>query len=168
MGPFEEERVTPYFETIKEEVNQILKENKEITLATSYKDRVTARTVSFVNKDLEIYFLTWQHNKKITQISHNPNVALTVLNVQMEGVAEVLGKPGNYQEIGDLFRAKFSDRWFETFSGIEEMVLVKVEMNRVVKFENINRRFHLQNLDLINKIVHQMRIEDKTNPHYPY
>ena len=167
MSEFENERVKPDFNTITDEIKQIFVDNREITLATSYNDRVTARTVSFVNKELNIYFLTWEHNKKITQITKNPNVALSLLNVQVEGEAKVLGRPMDFQEVGDIFRAKFSDRWFDTFSGITEMVLVKIEVNRVVKFENINRRFHLQNVDLANQTVYQMRIEDKTNPNYP-
>ena len=168
MSGFENQRETPDYTTIIDEVQNIFTENREITLATSYNDRVTSRTVSFVNKDLRIYFISWEHNKKIQQIIKNPRVALTLLNIQIEGSAKVLGKPIDYQEVGDLFRAKFSDRWFDAFSHIQEMVLVEIEIDYLVKFENINRRFHLQNIDLVNKVVHQMRLEDTDHPFYPY
>ncbi len=167
MSGFESERKTPDYSVIINEVQNTFSENREIILATSYKDRVTSRTVSFVNKDLKIYFISWEHNKKIRQIANNPRVALTLLNIQIEGRAKVLGKPTDYQDVGDLFRAKFSDRWFDAFSQIPHMVLVEIEVEYLVKFENINRRFHLQNIDLVNKVVHQMRIEDKDNPNYP-
>lgn len=168
MGLFEKERTVNDYDTIIEEIKEALTQNKDITLATSYDDRVTARTISFVNKELDIYFMSWEHNKKITQLSKNPKVALTLNNIQIEGVAEVLGSPSSFQEIGDIFRAKFSDRWFETFSKIEEMVLVRVEVKHIVRFENINHRFYLQRVDLENKVVYQMRMEDKNNPQYPY
>ena len=165
---FEKERTIVDYNTITDEIKQTFTQNKEITLATSYNDRVTSRTISFVNKELDIYFMSWEHNKKITQLSKNPKVALTLNNIQIEGVAKVLGSPSKFQEIGDIFRTKFSDRWFETFSKIGEMVLVKVEVKHIVRFENINRRFYLQRVDLENQVVHQMRMEDKTNPQYPY
>ena len=168
MSGFENERETPDYDIIMHEVQNIFTENREITLATSYTDRVTSRTVSFVNKDLRIYFISWEHNKKIQQIIKNPRVALTLLNIQIEGSAKVLGKPTDFQDVGDLFRAKFSDRWFDAFSHIKEMVLVEIEIDYLVKFENINRRFHLQNIDLVNKVVHQMRLEDTDHPFYPY
>ena len=167
MSGFENERETPDYDTIMNEVQRTFAENREITLATSYNDRVTSRTVSFVNKDLNLYFISWEHNKKVVQITKNPRVALTLLNIQIEGKAKVLGKPVDYPEVGDLFRAKFSDKWIDAFSNIPEMVLVKIEIEYLVKFENISRRFHLQNFDLENKAVYQMRIEDKDNPNYP-
>ena len=167
MSDFENERATPDYDIIMNEVQQTFADNREITLATAYKDRVTSRTVSFVNKDLNIYFISWEHNKKVQQISKNSRVALTLSNIQIEGRAKVLGKPTDYQEVGDLFRAKFSDRWFDAFSQIPDMVLVEIRVENLAKFENINRRFHLQNIDLVNQVVHQMRIEDKDNPNYP-
>lgn len=168
MSGFENERETPDYSVIMNEVQNTFAENRDIVLATSYDDRVTSRTVSFVNKDLNLYFISWDHNKKILQIANNPRVALTLLNIQIEGRAKVLGKPTDYQDVGDLFRAKFSDRWFDAFSHIQEMVLVEIKVEYLVKFETINRRFHLQNIDLVNKLVHQMRIEDIDNPNYPY
>ncbi|MGC9779476.1 MAG: pyridoxamine 5'-phosphate oxidase family protein [Candidatus Heimdallarchaeota archaeon] len=163
-------REEPDYDRIKSEVLTLLADNRDIVLATSSKNRVTARTVSFTSKDLDIYFLSWEHNKKIEQIKENPNVALTLRNVQIEGIAEVLGWAFNkeHKEIGDLFRAKFSPKWFDTFSEIKEMVLVKITPEKIVKFENIYKRFQFQNFDLKNKKVYQMRIEDKDNPNFPY
>ncbi len=163
-------RDEPDFDRIKSEVLTLLADNRDIVLATSSKNRVTARTVSFTSKDFDIYFLSWEHNKKIEQIKENPNVALTLKNVQIEGKAEVLGWTYNeeHKEIGDLFRAKFSPEWYDTFSKIKEMVLVKITPEKIMKFEIIYKRLQLQNLDLTNKKVYQMRIEDKDNPNFPY
>lgn len=100
----------------------------------------------------------------------NPNIALCLNNVQIEGKAEFLGWAFDkkYNEIGDLFRAKFSSIWFDRFSHIKEMMLIKIAPVSVVKFENIYRRFQLQNIDIKNKKVYQMRLEDKNHPKYPY
>ncbi|NHJ49329.1 MAG: hypothetical protein FK733_16185 [Asgard group archaeon] len=163
-------REEPNFDEIKSDIITLLDTHREIVLATSANDRVTARVVSFANDGLDIYFLTWEHNKKIHQLKSNPNIALCLKNLDIEGTAEVLGSTfeGKFNEIGDLFRSKFSPKWYDTFSHIKEMILVKVIPVKITKFENINRRFHLQNVDLVNKKVYQMRIEDKDHEKFPY
>ena len=50
-------REEPDYDRIKSEVLTLLSDNRDLVLATSSKNRVTARTVSFTNKDLDIYFL---------------------------------------------------------------------------------------------------------------
>ena len=79
MSGFENERETPDYDTIMNMVQQTFAENREITLATSYNDRVTSRTVSFVNKDSIIYFISWEHNKKVVQIAKNDWMKAAVL-----------------------------------------------------------------------------------------
>lgn len=163
-------RIEPDFSIIKSEILTLLADNREIVLATALADRVSARTVSFVNDEFTIYFLSWVHNKKITQIKGNKNVAFTLQNLQIEAEAEVLGNAfdGNYSAIGELFKSKFSPKWFDSFSKIKEMVLVKAVPIRIIRFITQHRRFHLQNIDPVNKKSYQMRIEDKDNTHFPY
>jgi general stress protein 26 len=163
-------RVEPDFQRIKSDIITLLDTHREIVLATSVNDRVTARVVSYANDGLVIYFLSWEHNKKIKQLTSNPNIALCLKNLEIEGTAELLGNAYNeeYNEIGDLFRNKFSPRWFDTFALIKEMVLVKITPKKITKFENIHKRFHLQNVNLENEKVYQMRIEDKDHEQFPY
>jgi len=158
------------FEKFKNEIIQIFKENQEIVLATSSNDRVTSRTISFANDGLEIYFWSWIHNKKVVQIKENPNVALTLHKIQYEGEAEILGKPLDEKNIEylDLFYKKFSEMYVDVFSKIPEMILIKIHPKTIVKFEKIYDRFHLQKMDIKNKKVYQMRLEDKNHPEFPY
>ena len=163
-------REEPDFNRIKSEILTLLADNKDMVLATSLDNRVSARIVSFVNEDFIIYFFSWEHNKKIIQLRGNKNVAFNLQKLQIEGEAEVLGRANDekLKAIGDLFRTKFSPKWYDSFSSVKEMVLVKVVPLRIVKFESLHRRFHLQNIDLKNSKVYQMRIEDKDNPNFPY
>ena len=69
---------------------KVLTANRHIVLATSYNDRVTAITVSYVSNGLDIYFLSWEQHKKCAQIKGNPKVALCQNNMQIKGVAEIL------------------------------------------------------------------------------
>ena len=163
-------REEPDFNLIRSEILTLLADNKDMVLATSLDNRVSARIVSFVNDDFIIYFFSWEHNKKIIQLRGNKNVAFNLRKLQIEGEAEVLGWANDekFKAIGDLFRAKFSPKWYDSFSSVKEMVLVKVIPSRIIKFESAHRRFHLQNIDFKNSKVYQMRIEDKDNPHFPY
>ncbi len=158
------------YEIFRDEIIQFFDENQEIVLATSSKDRVTSRTISFANDGLEIYFWSWEHNKKVEQIKENPKVSLTLHKVQYEGEAEILGKPLDKKNIVhlDLFYKKFSEMYVDIFSKIPEMVLIKIYPKAIVKFEKIHDRFHLQKMDIKNKRVFQMRIEDKIHPEFPY
>jgi len=163
-------REEPDFEKIRSEILTLFSENRGMILATSLNDRVTARHISFVNEDLDIYFTSWEHNKKIIQMKGNPNVALNLNNVQIEGKAEVFTCvfEEKYKDIQDLFRSKFGSMWLDRFSHIKELILVKVIPEKIVKFETIHKRFQLQNIDCKNKKVYQMRLEDKNHPKYPY
>ncbi|NHJ84421.1 MAG: pyridoxamine 5'-phosphate oxidase family protein [Asgard group archaeon] len=165
-----EMRTEPDFDIIKNQILELMGTTSDIILATSLDDRVTARTVSFVNNDFDIYFLTWNHNKKVIQLNNNSNVALCLQNVQIEGEAENLGWAFGEKNtsIGELFITKFSQNWWNAFSKIKEMIMIKIKPKSIVRFERINRRFHFQNLDLQNCIVYQMRLEDKDHPNYPY
>lgn len=158
------------YKKFKDEIIQIFNENQEIVLATSSKNRVTSRTISFANDGLEIYFWSWIHNKKVAQIKENTNVALTLHKIQYEGEAEILGKPldENNIEYLDLFYKKFSEMYVDIFSKIPEMILVKIYPTTIVKFEKICDRFHLQKMDIKNKNVYQMRLEDENHPEFPY
>ena len=158
------------YDAITDEVVKILDENKDIVLATCLNDRVTARTVSFTNDGLVIYFMSWDHNKKIKQIKKNPKVALCLNNLQIEGWAQILGYVNDEKNahVINIFKKKFSDIWISTFTRIKEMLAIKVSPTTIVKFENIDRRFYFQRISLGERKAFQMRLEDKENPDFPY
>lgn len=64
---------------------------KDMVLATSYGDKVTARTVSTMVVGNKIYFQTANTMEKYYQISNNNNVALTKGFYQIEGKAKSIG-----------------------------------------------------------------------------
>jgi len=158
------------FDKLKKEIIKQLDENNEIVLSTSLANRVTSRTVSYANDVLVIYFTSWEHNKKILQINANPKVALTLNRIQIEGKAKILGRvtDNDFEHIKIFFMKKYSKKYIDTFFDKPEMVLVRITPSNIVKFCNINKRFHFQVLDLVNKNACQMRLEDKDHPKFPY
>ncbi|HRX15881.1 MAG TPA: pyridoxamine 5'-phosphate oxidase family protein [Spirochaetota bacterium] len=69
-----------------------LQKNKIAVLASCGADmRVSARSMSIVNRGLEIWFQTDSRFKKNRQMDENPFVALCLENIQIEGRVEKTG-----------------------------------------------------------------------------
>lgn len=85
-------RETSYTELLNE-VIELLGNTQEIVVATSYKDRVTARMVYCICDGVNIYLITSKAYTKYKQIKKNKNIALSANNIQIEGIAEILGHP---------------------------------------------------------------------------
>lgn len=150
------------FEEVREQKIRFLDSHHVIVLATSYDNRVTARTVTYATKGLEIYFMSWDHHKKIIQIRGNPKVALCRDNMSVEGVAKILGSPleEKNKECAEIFREKYP-RDFEGYAHITGMVIVKVEPTLIVSWVRRDDRFFLEYLDLKNKSAYLMKPEEK-------
>ena len=101
----------PDYESVKNQVAEFLASKPAIVLATSLDGRVTARTVSMASEGLDVYFMSWGHHTKCIQIRGNPRVALCRDNVQIEGLAEILGSPleETNQRYTELLRRKYPD-----------------------------------------------------------
>ncbi|NHK32976.1 MAG: hypothetical protein FK730_16635 [Asgard group archaeon] len=156
------------FTKVKEDIIATLTEKRNISLATSLNTRVTIRNVQYINIDFDIYFTSWDFNKKIKQIEGNPNVGLNQMGIQIEGLAEIFRWPldDELKKVEDKFSAKY--KWFSKLSGNRDAVLVKVTPKEIVLFKVIEGVFFLQNIDLNKKKVYQMRLVDKNHPNYPY
>jgi uncharacterized pyridoxamine 5'-phosphate oxidase family protein len=77
-------------------VNELFKglgESKVMYLATCANGRVTSRAMSFIIYDQKLYFQTDRKFIKYEQISVNPNVAVSIDNIQIEGVCRDIGAP---------------------------------------------------------------------------
>ena len=158
------------YEKFKAEIIQKLDENKTIVLATSSNDRVTSRTVWFGNDGLDIYFVSWKHNKKILQIKENPKVALTLGRIQFEGEAEFCGHPFDEKNKRylDSFYKKIPKKSIDKVAKVPEVVMVKIILNAIASITSVNQRYHLRKMDFEKKIVYQMRIDDENHPDFPY
>lgn len=149
------------YDRIREEKIRFLENHHAIVLATSYNDRVTARTVTYASKGLEIYFMSWGHHKKCVQMRGNPKVALVKDNVNIEGLAEILGNPldDKNKEYAEIYRSKLP-RDFEGFAHQAGMVMVKVTPTFIVSMERIDGRLYLEHLDLENKTAYLKKLEE--------
>jgi general stress protein 26 len=143
------------YENVRQEKIQFLNDHMLAVLATSADDRVTARTVDYASKGLDIYFLSWEHQTKCAQIKANPRVALCIDNLQIEGRAKILGNPldAKNSKAADIYRAKLP-LIFKDFASRPGMVIVKLIPNSIVTFVRSGSRRYWEYLDLNNKTAY--------------
>jgi uncharacterized pyridoxamine 5'-phosphate oxidase family protein len=127
------------YDILKDEAIQFLAAQKFLVLATSSDDRVTARTMWYVNKGLTIYFQTDRTSLKIKQIELNPNVALCGANVQIEGTAKIRNHPfdSSNKEFIELFKKK-NPLAFNTYSHLKNEIVIEVEPRLITFWKYIN------------------------------
>ena len=108
-----------FFETIQD--HQIM------VLATGTDSKISARSVSCIIYHEKFYFQTDRNFLKIRQILQNPQVALCLSNIQIEGSALVLGHPleKRYEIFCALYR-KYYEGSYLTYTHLENEVVVQV------------------------------------------
>jgi uncharacterized pyridoxamine 5'-phosphate oxidase family protein len=144
------------FEAAKNEVMTQLEKKKAIVLATSYKDRVTARNMSCVLIDEKIYFQTDRQFVKYNQMIHNPNVALCIDNIQIEGTAEIKGHPldsGNMKFANEF--KQVHEGSFHAYSHIHNEVVVEVTPKLVTLWKYIEGKPLRDFIDFNNKTAYR-------------
>ena len=66
---------------------------KKMVLSTCVNHQVSSRMMSLVLLDGKFYFQTDLNLRKYQQLKSNPNVALCIDNLQIEGICEEIGHP---------------------------------------------------------------------------
>jgi general stress protein 26 len=153
MGKQETEKELDYKEK-KAELTRFLdsKDSETMVLATSCNDRVLARNVLIAADGLDLYLFTWAHSRKCMQIQENPRVALCKDNVQLEGIAEILGgfldeKATKYTEI---MRRRFPQA-IKAWERRPGMMVVRVKLTFAVTGGSSNGDVYIDCLDLKNE-----------------
>ena len=135
------------------------KDNAIMVLATSHSDRVIARNVLIASHGLDLYFFTWRHSRKSVQIRENPRVALCKDDVQIEGVAEILGGllEEKNKEYADILRNKFPDS-VEMWEHRPGIVIVRVRPTLIATAgETSDDQVYLDYVDLENETAYAER-----------
>ena len=139
------------FEIEQRRVFDKIGKNNILALATSNKNYVTVRMVSIIVYRKKIYFQTGIDLEKYKQICENENVALCFENIQMEGIAKILGKPENNEKIIKLYKKYFQNS-HNTYSKLDKEVLVEIIVEKIKLWEyDFDRKPYQIFLELKNK-----------------
>lgn len=100
---------------------------KKMVLATCAESKTTARMVSCIFYESNIYFQTDRNFLKYKQINTNPNVALCIDNIQIEGIASDIGHPldKNNEYFAILFKMNYRSA-YDKYIAIPDERLLKV------------------------------------------
>jgi len=118
----------------QEDVFNKIGESRLAALATSSKNYPTVRMMSFIIYEKAIYFQTGIDLIKYKQISENNNVALCFDNIQIEGTANILGKPLEHEKIMEIYK-KYYKSSFENYSKLDKEILIKIIPQKITKWE---------------------------------
>ena len=117
-----------------EEMAKLIKQikgQKVMSLATCENNYPTVRSMSTIVFNGKIYFQTGTNFLKYKQIISNNNVALSFDNVQIEGIARVVGKPFDEKniEIMEIFK-KYQKFAYKNYSHLADEVLIEVTIKK--------------------------------------
>lgn len=101
-------------------------EAKKAVLSTSSDNRVTSRMMSFVIFEYKFYCQTDKRFLKTKQILNNPKVSICIDNIQIEGIAKIIGKPIEHDIFNTLFKKNFKSS-YENYSFLENEILLEIE-----------------------------------------
>lgn len=107
------------------ELFQGIGEAKKAVLATSSNNRVTSRMMSFVICEDKFYCQTDRRFLKVEQIVNNPKISICIDNIQIEGIAKIIGKPAEHNIFSMLFKKYFKNS-YENYSFLENEILLEI------------------------------------------
>lgn len=130
------EKELDYSKLVIELEDILLKENSMV-LATSKEDKVTARLINHINYGLDVLFSTKINSLKINQITANPQVALAISNLKIEGRAELLGNPCDHKTFPQDYANKFPYLG-KIYKSAPDDILVIVKPSKLSLYKFIN------------------------------
>jgi uncharacterized pyridoxamine 5'-phosphate oxidase family protein len=135
-----------------EEIYAHIGEYKIMALATSSQNHPTVRLVSCIVYENKIYFQTGTDLIKYKQIYENNHVALCADNIQIEGIATILGRTNDKQnnEIMEVYK-KYYKNSYETYMHNETEVLIKIVLKKIIKWDYENGKPYRIFIDVDNK-----------------
>lgn len=112
---------------LENEIISSLEKNKVWILSTSYNDYVTSRSMSIINKDLDIYFQTNKCYIKHIQMNANNNVSLCFNNISIEGTVEEIGnwKEEKNIELMEIYKSQHLGS-YNAYGLLDGQVVYKV------------------------------------------
>ena len=129
------------YEDLKQEFIEEIKKRQFMVLATSKENKVMARTVMFIPDGLSVFFIMRPATRKYSQIAANPQVAVALGNLQIEGVAKSRGHPLAMEntflmEIWRKTNLKLYEHATRGYPQRPEMEIFEVVPRRIALYKN--------------------------------
>jgi uncharacterized pyridoxamine 5'-phosphate oxidase family protein len=142
------------------EVENIYKQigdSKIMALATCSQNYPTVRLVSCIVYEGKIFLQTGTDLIKYKQICENNNVALCVDNIQIEGIANIIGKTNEKQDneiikIMEVYKGHYRNS-YEAYSNKEKEILIEIVPIKITKWDYENTKPYRIFIDIKNRQI---------------
>jgi Pyridoxamine 5''-phosphate oxidase. len=130
------------FSHAEKEVIDYISKNNKMVLATCLENRVTARTMSIIHKGMTLFCQTDKNFIKYQQIKENPNVALSVGNMQIEGIAKITGHPFENRFFDETYKMEHESSYTK-YSHLKDEVVIEIEPQLITlwKYSEANQPY---------------------------
>ena len=124
---------------LRDEFERIMREPREIALATTTDGLPHVRIVNFYYAPEEhcVYFATFKDNEKVVEIAANPNIAFTTVphngtNEHVRASGRAVKSTRTVYDLAALFAAKIP-RYQETIDAVgDDLILYEISLNTAV------------------------------------
>lgn len=146
------------FDTVSAEKLKMLEDVKEMVLSTCIGNHVTSRVVSTACRGTKILFASFRKNTKCIQIKENPNVAVCYGNMQIEGVAQIMGTPQDpkNEDLMALYKEKQAG-YYDMVLAEKRMLLIEIDIKRLTYI--IPKSILLDRIDFEKRTVYRDTME---------
>ena len=120
---------------------------KKMVLSTSQNDIVTSRMMSVVILDRCFYFQTDTQSRKYMQLKENPQAALCIDNIQIEGTCTETGRPAENSSFCELYEKCFPGS-FKNYTNLLHERLFRLEPTFIERWLYIDGKPYMEKIDL--------------------
>ena len=124
---------------MRDEFERIMREQREIALATTTDGLPHVRIVNFyyASEERRVYFATFKDNEKVVELAANPNTAFTTVphndtNEHVRASGRAVKSAHTVYDLAALFAAKIP-RYQETIDAVgDDLILYKITLHMAV------------------------------------
>ena len=124
---------------MRDEFERIMREQREIALATTTDGLPHVRIVNFyyASEERRVYFATFKDNEKVVELAANPNIAFTTVphndtNEHIRASGRAVKSAHTVYDLAALFAAKIP-RYQETIDAVgDDLILYKITLHMAV------------------------------------
>lgn len=119
---------------------------RKMVLSTSENNRVSSRMMGVVHIGGIFYFQTDITLNKYHQLTSNPNVALCIDNIQIEGICEELGHPSKFAPFCEVFQECFKGS-YDAYTSLKNERLFSVKPTYIERWIYEGGAAHIEAFD---------------------
>lgn len=120
---------------------------RKMVLSTAVNDHVFSRMMSVVRLGGDFMFQTDRNFRKYEQLTENPNAALCIDNIQIEGVCREWGRPLDNRQFREAFRECFEGS-YKAYSGLDDERLFVMSPTFIERWVYIGKSPFVERFDV--------------------